>query len=409
MRGPTIDGLPMRRAARALAVLWLCAAALCARADGPATLAADLVAGEANDKLLDLFAGALEGSLPHRVVPKADRASPLPRAERAPAYSYSHDGRRLGVDDYLERQRITGLLVLKDGRIELERYRPGRSETTRFLSASMAKSIVGLLVGIAVEEGSIRSIDDPAARYVPELAGHPYGETSIRHLLQMSSGVRFAERYDGHDDLGRLLDATIGQRSPGGAAALLPYRERRVEAGKLFYYSSAETQVLGLVLRGATGSSVSEYMAARQWQPMGAEADASWLLDAAGQEAAFAFLHARLRDFGRLGVLLASDGRVAGRQIVPAAWVRSSTESAGAHAQPFVASSYFGYGRQFWVFPGGKRRFALMGVRGQVIFVDPELQLVLVQTAVWNTAGDRAARAELLSLWRGIVEQYGSW
>jgi CubicO group peptidase (beta-lactamase class C family) len=142
---------------------------------------------------------------------------------------------------------------------------------------------------------------------------------------------------------------------------------------------------------------------------MGAQNDASILIDAAGQEATFAFLHATLQDFGRLGMLLANEGRVGDRQVIPAAWVRQSTMATQPHAQPFIASSYFGYGNQFWVFPGAKRRFALIGVRGQVIFVDPELRLVLVQTAVWKTAGDRTARAELLALWRGMVEQYGAW
>ncbi|HEX2541191.1 MAG TPA: serine hydrolase [Caldimonas sp.] len=399
--------VPMAR--RAIASLALCVASFGAHADVSPALAADLVARDASEKVVDDFAGSLERSHPHRVVRKAERALPLARADAPAAFWYTHEGRRFSSDDYLERQRVTGLLVLRDGRIELERYRHGRSETTRFLSASMAKSVVGLLVGIAVEEGAIRSMDDLAERYVPALSGHPYGKTSIRHLLQMSSGVRFAERYDGQDDLARLIDATIGQRSPGGAAVLLPFRERRVDAGSMFYYSSADTQVLGLVLRGATGMTVADYLSTRLWQPMGAEDDATWLVDAGGQEAVFAFLHARLRDFARLGRLVADEGRAGGRQLVPAAWVRQSTESAGAHAQPFVASAYFGYGQQFWVFPGSPRRFAFLGVRGQAIFVDPALKLVLVQTAVWNSAGDRAARAELLALWRGIVEQYGAW
>jgi CubicO group peptidase (beta-lactamase class C family) len=177
----------------------------------------------------------------------------------------------------------------------------------------------------------------------------------------------------------------------------------------LFYYSSADTQALGLVLRGATGVPVAEYLATRLWQPMGAQADASYLVDAAGQEATFAFLHATLRDYARLGQLLANDGMAGGKQVLPAAWLRQATVASAPHTQPFVASSYFGYGYQFWVFPGAARRFALIGVRGQVIFVDPQLRLVLVQTAAWESAGDRAARAELIALWRGLVEQYGSW
>jgi CubicO group peptidase (beta-lactamase class C family) len=154
---------------------------------------------------------------------------------------------------------------------------------------------------------------------------------------------------------------------------------------------------------------VADYLGSRIWQPMGAEGDASFLVDAAGQEATFAFLHATLHDFGRLGLLLADGGRANGKQLIPSAWLQESTTPTRPHVQPYIASSYFGYGYQFWTFPGSKRRFALIGVRGQVIFVDPELRLVLVQTAVWKTAGDRSARAELLALWRGIVEQYGDW
>lgn len=375
-----------------------------------APLAPHLVADDRHGDLVDSFSGGLERRVPHRVVRKGQQVAPLPRSAGETAFSYQHAGQQLSVDDYLMRQRVTGLLVLKDGAVVLERYRYGRGPETRFLSASMAKSIVGILIGVALDEGKIRSIDDKAGIYVPGLAGSPYGETSIRDLLQMSSGIRFAERYDGRDDLGALISDTIEHRSPGGADVLLPYRERRVEPGRMFYYSSADTQALGLVLRGATGMPVADYLSSRIWQPLGAQDDASFLVDAAGQEATFAFLHGTLRDFGRLGMLLADDGRASsGKQLVPADWLRESTTATSPHVQPYIASSYFGYGYQFWTFPGAKRRFALIGVRGQVIFVDPELRLVMVQTAVWETAGDRAARAELLALWQGVVGQYGRW
>lgn len=375
---------------------------------GPAALAPHLVADEQPQHLLASFTGALERRLPHRVVGKSERPAPLAHAPAETRFGYEHDGLRLGVDDYLSRQRVTGLMVIKDGTVVLERYQHGQGPATRFLSASMAKSVVGLLIGIALEEGRIRSLDDPAQVYAPALAGTAYGETPIRDLLQMSSGVRFSERYDGRDDLGSLIEDTIGRRSPGGAAALASYG-RRLPPGKLFYYSSADTQALGLVLSGATGVPVADYLSERIWRPMGAQDDASLLIDASGQEAAFAFMHATLRDYGRLGMLLADGGRLGERAIVPADWLRQSTTAAQAHTQAFVASSYFGYGNHFWVFPGTRPRFALIGVRGQVIFVDPVLRLVLVQTAVWKSAGDRVARAELLALWRGVVERYGAW
>ena len=378
-------------------------------AAGPAALAPHLVGSDEPEHLLNSFTGALQERFDHRMVRRGSQTTPLVRAPVEAAFTYEHEGRRLDVNDYLRRQRVTGLLVIKDGAVVLERYQYGRGPATQFLSASMAKSIVGLLVGIAVEERRIRSLDDLAQVYVPALAGNPYGEISVRDLLQMSSGVRFSELYDGRDDLGSLIEDTIGRRSPGGAAALLHYSQRRVAPGRMFYYSSGDTQALSLVLRGATGVPVADYLSERIWQPMGAHDDASFLVDAAGHEAAFAFMHATLQDLGRLGMLLANEGKVGDRQVVPAAWVRQSTTVTQAHAQPFVASSYFGYGNHIWIFPGERRRFALIGVRGQVIFVDPELRLVLVQTAVWKSAGDRMARAELLALWRGVVEQYGAW
>jgi CubicO group peptidase (beta-lactamase class C family) len=390
------------------ATFFMLAVALRVHAATPEALR-ELVVGDDIPRLVESFSGALEKRLPHRIVGKPAQPSPLAAAPAAATYTYRHEGAQHGVDDYLRRQRVTGLMVLKDGAVTVERYGYGRGPDTRFLSASMAKSIVGLLVGVALAEGHIRSIEDLAKAYVPALAGTTYGETSIRDLLQMSSGIRFAEQYDGGDSLDALIADTVGQRSAGGAAVLLPYRERRVAPGALFYYSSADTQALALVLRGATGMPLSDYLATRIWQPMGAQDDASFLLDAQGQEAAFAFLHATLRDFGRLGMLLANDGAVGGRQVVPASWVRDATMPLRPHLQPAIASAYFGYGYQFWTFPGERRRFALLGVRGQAIFVDPQLRLVLVQTAVWKSAGDRAARAELLALWRGIVEQYGAW
>jgi CubicO group peptidase (beta-lactamase class C family) len=379
-------------------------------AAGPASgLAAHLVGAHRPENLVASFGGALEQALPHRVVKRGDAVFELKAHPQPWDIHYEHEGERRSLDDYLNRQRVTGLLVIKDGAILAERYQYGRGAATRFLSASMAKSVVGLLVGIALGEGRLRSLDDLAKVYAPGLAGSAYGETSVRDLLTMSSGVRFAERYDAQDDLDRLIRNTLEQGSAGGAAVLADYKERRVAPGTVFLYSSADTQALGLVLSGATGMSLADYMSSRLWAPMGAAEDASFQIDAAGQEIAFAFLHATLRDFGRLGVLAAQDGKMNGRQIVPAAWLRESTSTRAPHLQPFVASSYFGYGNHFWTFPGKHRRFAFIGVRGQVIFVDPQLNLVLVQTAVWKSAGDRIARAELLALWRGIVEHYGEW
>jgi CubicO group peptidase (beta-lactamase class C family) len=407
MKIKTVALGPLRNLALALAaaVALLFATPAASAADEAAHLVGTARAAD----LFDSFGGALEKRLPSLPVPRGTAVAPLVAGEPlADDFRYAHDGARLGIDDYLARRPITGLLVLKDDKLVLERYAHGGTPATRFLSASMAKSVVGLLVGIALDEGKIRSIDDMARTYVPALAGSAYGDTSIRDLLRMSSGVDFAERYDDRDDLRALINDTIGQASAGGAAVLTRYTARRARPGAMFYYSSADTQALALVLRGATGASVADYFSARIWSPMGAQDTASFLVDASGQEAAFAFMHARLRDYGRLGRLLANQGRAGDRQVVPSSWLASATTVAAPHTQPFVASAYFGYGHHFWVFPGERRQFALIGVRGQVIFVDPALKLVLVQTAVWPTPGDRAARAELLALWEALVVHHAA-
>lgn len=357
--------------------------------------------------------GGQEQVYPYHLVRKGDAVAPLVRAEREWRFRYVLDGRRYDSDDYLQRQRVTGLLVAKDGRILLERYQYDRNDAHRFQSHSMAKSVVSLLVGVALAEGRIAAIDDPVKRYVPELAGHPYGETPIRNLLQMSSGVRFSEDYTGTDDVAVLSRAVRDERGAGGVATVRPFRDhpRLHPSGTRFAYASVETQVLGLVLRGAIGRPLADYLSEKIWQPMGAEADASWMVDAGGQEAAFCCLGAVLRDYARLGFLIANDGAAQGRQIVPPDWVREATGPTPGypHLEPGTATRYFGYGYQFWVFPGGARRFALLGVRGQAVFVDPALKLVMVQTAVWKAARDAEAARERDALWRGIVAEFGRW
>ena len=182
---------------------------------------------------------------------------------------------------------------------------------------------------------------------------------------------------------------------------MLPFTERLRPAGERFYYASAETQVLGLVLRAATGKPLADYLSEKIWQPMGAEADATWLTDAGGFEFGYAGLQATLRDWARLGMLLANDGSLDGRQIIPAVWVRAATKPEAGHLHPGRATPYNGYGYQTWIVPGGGRQFALLGIRGQAVFVDPDAKLVLVHTAVHAQARD-PARANQYSLWNAV-------
>lgn len=341
----------------------------------------------------------------------------LKKASSETAFRYRFDGRTLALDDYMQRQRATALLVLKDGEILAERYNYDRTPKQRMLSNSMAKTVVALAVGKALEEGRIRSLDDTAETYVPALAGTLYGGTRLINLLRMASGAQFVEDYSGHDDSARFSQAVreLGAASAAGTIAI-----RATAQGERFNYASAETQILGLVLRGATGRTLCDYVDEKIWQPMGAASRATWLINPLdGVEYAAGNFNATAQDYARLGWLLANDGAAAGRQVIPRDHVLNMTDATRQPEDfrpgrmPNKGSTYMGYGLQTWLLPGNSRRFVLLGIYGQAIFVDPALKLVIVHLAVGKDAsgdaGGTRMGAERDALWRGIVARYGNW
>lgn len=357
----------------------------------------------------------LVGSLSHldeifeaRLTRRAEAPSRLGRSAAEPPVRYDYRGEHLELDQYLARNPTTGLLIARDETILVERYQYARHDRHRFTSFSMAKTVTSMLIGIAIAEGRIRSVDDLASAYVPGLAGTEYGRTPLRHLLQMSSGVRFLEEYSGRDDVTRLAMDTFWQRGFGGVGAVTQFNQRIAPSGTRFSYASVETQVLGLVLAHAVGRPVAAYLEEKIWRPMGAEADATWLVDRTGQESTYCCLNAVLRDYARLGVLLAHDGRRRDRQIIPAAWIREATtvRLEQPYLAPRVATRFFGYGYQTWIFPDEPGAFALLGIRGQTVYVDPARRLVMVHTAVRKRPVDPAS-AETVALWRGVVRDLG--
>ena len=241
---------------------------------------------------------------------------------------YSYRGNRSSITEYLSRNPVTGLLIAKDDRILCEHYQYGRTDHDRFLSQSMVKSIMGMLIGIAISEGAIKSVDDTAETYVPGFKGTEYGRTPIRDLLHMSSGVDFGEEKDGGRDLNRLwIDMVAGSwiSSKGTVNSIAQFNRRIAPPGTRFYYASIEPDVLGQVLRSRSARSASDYLQEKVWEPIGAEADATWLTDAEGFEVAHFGFNAVLRDYARLGRLLAHDGAWDGRQIIPAQWMIDAT------------------------------------------------------------------------------------
>jgi CubicO group peptidase (beta-lactamase class C family) len=350
---------------------------------------------------------------PNAMQPSAE-PMPLPPAPRAPDYRWSVGAERgLSIDDYLARQRVMALLVVRNGVLEVERYQYDRTAEHRFLSNSMAKTVAALAIAYAAQEGKLR-LDDRADLHAPTLAGTLYGEATVRQLLRMSSGARFEERYDGKDDLARYGAAALRGGAAAGARVIT---ERAHPAGAVFNYASAETDMLALVLRGATGQTLSQWLEPRLWQPMGAQTSALWRAGADGLERAGGNLNATARDWARLGVLLAHDGVRPDKPqlgpLLPQDFLLEATDWK-RHPDAFAprkATPYFGYGYQVWTFPGAKRRFALLGVYGQAIYVDPEQKLVMVHLAANATAraGQTSMGREMGALWQGIVAHQGRW
>lgn len=337
--------------------------------------------------------------LPTRLVKRA--VTPW-QFRRAPAET--SDPLRGRVIDYLSRNPVTGLLIAKDDQILFEHYQYGRTDRDLLLSQSMVKSITGLLIGIAIGDGAIKSVDDTAETYVPGLKGTEYGATPLRALLHMSSGVDFGEEQDKGRDLDRLwIDMVRGTGSKGTIASIAQFNRRIAPPGTRFYYASIEPDVLGLVLHYAVNKSASEYLREKVWEPIGTEADAKWLIDAEGFEVAHHGFNAVLRDYARLGRLLAHDGAWEGRQIIPAQWMLEATTTRPSDvylAPGRTEPRSLGYGYLMWLLPGPRRQFTPIGFLGQRICVDPASKLVMVQTAVENGP-------EIGRLWSDVVARFG--
>ena len=290
------------------------------------------------------------------------------------------------------------LLVLKGGDIVFERYFNGADENSRFIGWSISKSIVSLLVGIAVSEGHIHDIDDAADRYWPELANTPYAGVSIRDLLQMRAGVNYSEwtRF-GTADVDVLADQSLfrGERRFTDLSQL--ELQRVAEPGTAFNYSSLTSTILGRVVEEATGSTLAEYTEATLWQPAGMQADGFWMLDGDppdGHAFGGGGFNAVARDYARLGLMVLRQGQINNRQIVPTEWIRDSVVYEGT--EPVLPRTPRGYGFQWWTFLGTDIHEAV-GIHGQFISIDPVTDTVIVKTSYWPERGG-GERANMLLL-----------
>jgi CubicO group peptidase (beta-lactamase class C family) len=239
---------------------------------------------------------------PTHAIAAAEKPSQLLRAQTEISVDFTFGMAAETLETYLRSNPTTGLLIAHDQTILYEHYQYGRTDHDRFLSQSMAKTLTAMLVGIAISEGAIHSVDDLAQTYVPELKGTEMGGTPIRALLHMASGIAFTEDYGGADDNARLHGLLFGKDKISTIEAVSRFNNRIAPPDTLWHYKGLDAEVLGLVLTHATHMTMSEYLQTRIWQPMGAEDSANWLIDNSGQEVAYCCFSATLRDYARLGV-----------------------------------------------------------------------------------------------------------
>lgn len=343
---------------------------------------------------------------PTRNVSATGDPSRFSRAEGTLPTSFMHDGRRFDTEAFLEDTVTTGLLVIRDGTIRYEDYARQHTENGRHIGWSVSKSLVSALFGIALEEGVIGDLMDPVTKYLPELEGSGYDGVPIKFVLQMSSGVGFNEDYgDPNSDINRM------GRAMAMGGSLLEFAgslERVRPPGTLQHYVSMDTQVLGEILIRTTGQSLAAYTEEKIWGPVGMESDAYWVMDGRGIEMAFGGFNASLRDFGRLGQLYLNGGRAKGRQIVPADWVLASVTPDAPHLEPGPkpgTDNRMGYGYQWWIPEGANGQFLALGVYNQLVYVDPESQVVIAKNSANRNfqAMNFESTRETVSFFRAII------
>lgn len=299
-------------------------------------------------------------------------ANPLPLPQGAPLEIPD-------IDQYMAGQRAAGLVIIQDGKVRFERYGLGFDAAGRWTSFSVAKSFTSTLVGAAIQDGHIKSLDDKVSQYIPDLRGSAYDDVSVRQLLMMSSGVRWNEDYE--DPKADVAQFNNAKPEPGMDATVSYLRKlpRAHPPGTVWHYNTGETNLVGVLVSSAVKKPLAQYLQEKIWQPAGMEAPATWLLGQTGHEIAGCCIQAATRDFARFGLFVLANGNAGGKQIVPTDWFSMATVK-----QKDIGEPGHGYGFQWWTYDDGS--FAAQGIFGQGIFIDPKRKLVIASNANWTRA-----------------------
>ena len=306
------------------------------------------------------------------------------------------DGTTSSVEDVFDETSTDALIVLHDGVLLTERYYAGNTEATPHLLMSVSKSIVGCVAGVLADRATL-DVSAPVEQYVPEVADSGYGGATVRDLLDMRTGVHFRETYDAPEAEVRVMERSMGwhprlEDDPVGAYAYLASLRRAEPHGGTFTYRSADTDMLGWVCERAAGTRMAELVSTLLWQPMGAEADAEITCDSVGTGIHDGGISAIARDLARFGRMLLEDGRVDGREVVPAGWLEDSWNRPDGVRAAFAASDNEEvlpggwYRNQFWFVPTPRGEVMLcLGIHGQMVYVNRSTRLVGVKLSSWPT------------------------
>ncbi|MEM6485040.1 MAG: serine hydrolase [Pseudomonadota bacterium] len=340
-------------------------------------------------EVIDESFRSMEVALPSIVVSRSDEVYDLRenfQADVLPEH-FEYEGEVKNLQDSLRDTQATGIAVLHNGELVYESYARGNTRETRAIQMSVSKSMMSFMIGVAFEAGDIDSLEDPVIKYAPSLAGSAYDGTSIKNVLEMSSGVRWNEDYGSvFSDIARSTIASLAGSLDEFTASV----PREFEPGTFNRYASIDTHALSMVLRGATGQSYAENFREKLWSRIGAEDDAGILVDGIEEPVAYGGVNIRLRDMVRFGELYLNGGvNYRGERLVSNDWIAASTQPDSPRLAPGIdnpdSDSGFGYKYQWWtpLFPDGDDYMAL-GIYGQFIYVNPARDVVIARTSAYK-------------------------
>lgn len=308
-----------------------------------------------------------------RVIEAGDSVYPLPEGTPLDV--------GVDIDAYMASQHAAALIIVHNGKVRLEQYGLDFGPDGRWTSFSVAKSFTSTLVGAAIQDGYIKSIDDMVSDYIPDLKGSAYDNVTIQQLLTMTSGVAWNEDYaDPQSDVARFNSHTA---EPGVDVTVSYMRQLPAEAepGTKWVYKTGETNLIGVLASSAANKPLAEYLSEKIWKPFGMQQDATWLLGSTGHEISGCCVQAATRDFARFGLFMLGGGIAGGEQVVPDDWIAQATTK-----QVDIGRPGSGYGYQWWTLDDGA--YIAQGIFGQGIFIDPKRQLVIASNGNWPQATD---------------------